>query len=181
MAETRTLITADELERMSFPNERVELSEGELIRMPPAGAEHAHVIVTLIKILAPFVDSNGLGEVGGPDVGFQLSAHTVLSPDVSFVSRGRIPPSGIPRGFWPFAPDLAIEVFSPSDTRSDLLRKIRLYFEAGTRRVWALFPQKKQIHVYSSPTRVIVLKAGDVLMGEEVLPGFSVPVKRIFL
>ncbi len=181
MAATRTLITADELERMSFPDERVELSEGELIRMPPAGAEHAHVIIALIKILAPFVDSNGLGEVGGPDVGFRLSAHTVLSPDVSFVSRGRIPPSGIPRGFWPFAPDLAIEVFSPSDTRSDLHRKIRLYLEARTLRVWVLFPRKRQIHVHQGPARVIVLKEEDVLTGEDVLPGFSVPVKRIFL
>ncbi len=60
-------------------------------------------------------------------------------------------------------------------------KKINEYFAAGTRRVWALSPRKRQIHVYRGPTRVIVLKAGDVLMGDEVLPGFSVPVKRIFL
>ena len=72
------------------------------------------------------------------------------------------------------------EVVSPSDRESELIKKINEYLEAGTRLVWAVFPQVKQVHVYRGPTAITVLKIGDVLRGEDVLPGFSLPVEKIF-
>ncbi len=180
MAETRTLITAAELEGMSFPDERVELSEGELIRMPPAGFEHGYVVMGFGAKLGAYVKKNTLGAVVGPDTGFRLDEHTVRSPDIGFVSRARLEKTGHPAGFFPGAPDLAVEVFSPSDSKSDLFKKIQEYFRAGTRLVWALFPAIKQVYVYRGPKRVKILGAGDTLDGEDLLPGFSIAVDKIF-
>lgn len=180
MAETKTLITAAQFARMSFPDERVELSEGELIRMPPGGMEHSHIGVFLIRVLGDFVEKGKLGAVFGPDAGFRLDEHTVRAPDVSFVAQARVTEIGIPTGFWPGAPDLAVEVMSPGDSESDLLRKIQEYFRAGTRMVWAVFPQVRQVYVYRGPKQVRILEEGDALSGEDVLPGFSLPAAKIF-
>ena len=180
MAETRTLITAAELEGMSFPDERVELSEGELIRMPPAGFEHGYVIAGLTFALTQYTNEHHLGVVLGADVGYRLDEHTVRCPDISFVPESRIKAEGIPAGFFPGAPDLAVEVFSPTDSKSDLFKKIQEYFRAGTRLVWALFPAIKQVYVYHGPKKVTILGAGDTLDGEDLLPGFSIAVEKIF-
>ena len=180
MGATRTLISAEQLEGMSFPNERVELSNGELIRMPPAGFEHGWVISTLNRLLQTHVSQHQLGIVLGADTGFRLGEYTVRAPDIAFVTAKRLKKIGITRGFWPAAPDLAIEVFSPSDTQSDLLQKIQEYFQAGVRAVWVLFPAVQQVYVYRDPKQITVLGPEDTLTGGEMIPGFSVVVGELF-
>ncbi len=180
MAEPKTLLTADQLLTMFFPNERVELSDGELIRMPAAGFEHGFIAGNVVRILGEFVQARNLGVVITAETGYKLAEHTMRDPDVSFVSKERLAAVGMPVGFFPGAPDLAVEVVSPGDCASELQKKIQDYFQAGTRMVWVLYPQSKQVHVYGSPKEIRVLEAQDSLSGEDVLPGFSVVVEEFF-
>ena len=178
MGETKTLITADQLLGISFPDERVELSNGEVIRMPAAGWEHCFVAANVVRILGEFVKPRDLGAVATAEAGFKLSEYTLRVPDVSFVSKERRAATGSPVGFWPGGPDLAVEVVSPSDSASDLYKKIQQYFEAGTRMVWVLYPQLQQVHFYRGPKQMRVLEAHESISGEDVLPGFSILVEE---
>ena len=174
------MITADQLLGISFPDERVELSKGELVRMPAAGWEHGFVAGNVAGILREFVKAHDLGAVATAEAGFKLSEYTLRVPDVSFVSKQRLAATGSPAGFWPGAPDLAVEVVSPSDSASDLQKKIQEYFEAGTRMVWVLYPELKQVQCYRGPKQMRVLEAHEPISGEDVLPGFSILVEEFF-
>jgi Uma2 family endonuclease len=108
----------------------------------------------------------------GPDL--------VRAPDVGLVRRSRIPPGGPPDGFWPLAPDLAVEVLSPGDSASNVHRKVREYLRHGTRLVWIVDPANRTVTVHRRRQSARVLEAGEVLSGERVVPGFRCPVAAIF-
>ena len=112
--------TADDLLAMSNDGFRCELVKGVLHRMAPAGFEHGAIGMRLVTHLGPHVNANAQEVVLGPDTGFRIASDpdTVRAPDVSFVRRDRIPEAGMPKGYWPGAPDLAVEVISPGDTYS---------------------------------------------------------------
>jgi len=112
------LVTADELLTMPHNGFRYELVRGELKQKSPSGSEHGVTVVHLTWPLAQHVKDNHLGIVFGAETGFKITTNpdTVRAPDIAFVSHERIPATGIPRGFWPGAPDLAVEVVSPGDT-----------------------------------------------------------------
>jgi Uma2 family endonuclease len=114
---TRTT-TADELFMMPHDGFRYELVKGELIKVSPTGGKHGILTLRLGAALIQHIEANNLGEAFGAETGFILSRNpdTVRAPDVAFVSRERIPPGDFPEKFWPGAPDLAVEVLSPSDT-----------------------------------------------------------------
>lgn len=181
MAETKTLITADQLFHMSFPDERVELSEGELIRMTAAGFEHGVIAGKILACLSEFVTARDLGVVATSETGYKLDEYTLRDPDVSFVAKARVEGLANAERFFPGAPDLAVEVVSPGDSASDLQKKIKEYFQAGAQRVWVVYPRLKQVHVYRNAREVRVLEASDSLSGEDLLPGFSLAVQNIFL
>ena len=103
-------------------------------------------------------------------------------PDVVFISFDRWPAErGIPRvNAWPIAPDLTVEVISPSDKAFDVIDKVHEYFVAGVRQVWHIYSNVEQIHVFTSPTQVQILARGDDLTGGAVVPGFRVPVVDLF-
>lgn len=178
-ADTKTLITAEQFQRMSFPDERVELSDGELIRMAPAGFEHGRVAVTIAHLLKVFVDKHALGTVVGSDAGFRLNEQTVRAPDVGFVCRERVEQQGTMEAFWPGAPDLAVEVVSPDDSATEVRKKIKEYFAAGTQLVWVVYPRLREVHVYRGPKEMEVLAASDMLSGDNLLPGFSISVESL--
>src|ERR1700761_6842901 len=124
----KTLLTADELWKMpDVDSVRFELDEGDLIEMPPGGLRHSLIGVRIISRLSVFAERSKLGLVYGPDSGFRLSDCTVRAPDVSFVRRDRVVDTD---EYFPGAPDLAVEVFSPSDRIRQLRRKGKQYFDA---------------------------------------------------
>ncbi len=102
------------------------------------------------------------------------------APDVSFVSRERIPADGVPEGFWNIAPDLTVEVVSPSERPDDVQDKVIDYLTAGTRIVWVIYPRTKTVTVYRSLQNIRVLTTNDTLSGEDVVPGFSCQVSDLF-
>ena len=139
-------MTAGELLLISHKGFRCELVKGELRRMPLCGGEHGVIVVHLMLSLVSHVKTSRLGTIFAA-TGFKIASNpdTVRAPDIAFVSREHIPATGIPRGFWPGAPDLAIEVVSPGDTVYEVDEKVEEWLAAGARAVWICL-------LYTSPS-----------------------------
>lgn len=175
-------ITADDLLRMPDDGFRYELVEGNLREMAPAGHQHGRIAINVSTPLAQHVKANNLGVVYAAETGFKLASNpdTVRAPDVAFVRRERLESVGDSEGFWPGAPDLAVEVVSPGDRYTDVEEKVFDWLDAGARLVIVANPRKRLVTVYRSLTDVVVLTEADVLDGGDVVPGFAMPVKDIF-
>jgi Uma2 family endonuclease len=104
----------------------------------------------------------------------------VRSPDASIRRRERLPEGVSPDTFVGDAPDLAVEVVSPSERDTELLQKMAEYFESGAREVWLLFPDRQQVYRYAAPLEMQILNAEDTLTGGELLPDFRVRVGELF-
>lgn len=150
--------------------------------MTPAGALHGRVVMALGVLLHVYASQHKLGQVFAAETGFKIHVDpdTVRAPDIAFVAQERIPPTGVPSGYWELAPDLVVEVVSPNDSAADVQDKIEEWLNAGVRRVWVVYPDTQTIHIYRSLKEVNVLKSGDRLDGEDLLPGFSCAVEEIF-
>jgi Uma2 family endonuclease len=178
--------TADDLWDLSnLPenaDKQLELVEGSLIEMTPSSAIPAIIAATLARLLGNFVETHNLGYIAGADAGFRLSDRTVLSPDVAFVAKERL--KELPDRFFPLAPDLAVEVVSPTDSIKATQRKAARYIAHGTRLVWIVYTNEKAVDVCrpSQEGDMSVQEVGidGVLDGGEVLPGFTLPVSEIF-
>jgi len=183
MTQTLQRSTASELFEMPDDGFRYELVKGELRRMSPSGSEHAVVIGRLTVRLGQHVEANSLGIYFGAEGGFKIASDpdTVRAPDIAFIGRERIPAAGIPKNFWPGAPDLAVEVVSPGDTRREVKEKVEDWLGAGTRAVWVVEPRRRTVSVYRSATDVTRLSEDDELDGGEVVPGFRCQVSEIFV
>ena len=108
----------------------------------------------------------------GAETGFilQRTPDVVRAPDAAFVARERIPATGVPTGFWPFA----------SDRFTELQTRVAEYFRAGTRLVWIVEPATRTVHLYRAPHELQAFGEEDELTGGDVLPGFRCPVRRLF-
>jgi Uma2 family endonuclease len=177
---TKTLLTAKDLAEMGDEGEFCELVDGELVRMSPSFLPEARVVRMVQRLLDNFVFPRQLGEIFGPDLGYELTPHRVRAPDVSFVSAVKLSAYGNPQEFAKVIPDLAVEVISPDVKYGYLQRKIRDYFEAGVRLLWIVDPAMQTVTVYRSPVELRVLTTADTLSGEDVIPGFSCPVAELF-
>lgn len=178
---TTSLMTADELWELPSNGDRYELVKGELRTMAPAGFEHGQRGSKLLILLGFFVLERRLGWVVGPDTGFVLSRDpdVVRSPDVAFVARARVPVEPVVK-FFPGAPDLAVEVLSPTDTFDEIEEKIEDYFSAGTRLVWVVNPRSKSVSVYRPAMAFEVLRGEQKLTGLDVVEGFECRVADLF-
>ena len=167
-------MTAEELFRYSHEPYRQELVDGILREMEPPGAEHGRVALTVAALLLAHVREGDLGFVGG-EVGFRLASDpdTVRGPDACFVATDRIPEGGIPAGYWPGPPDLAIEVVSPDDRRSEVEAKALVWLDAGTRAVVVLDPPNRTATVYRSRHDIGILAGDEPLDLGDVVPGFA--------
>ena len=181
LAETSSkLITADELLKMGDIG-RCELLHGELIMMSPAGAEHGVVAMRLGRFIGAYVDDNALGLAFGAETGFKLDADpdTVRAPDASFVRMERIK-GGITKKFFAGAPDLAVEVRSPDDSRRDLIDKVNYWLAKGTTSVWVADPKSMDITIYQTGKEPVVFGPEQTLRDEATLPGFELPVASVY-
>jgi Uma2 family endonuclease len=174
-----TAISDEELFRLPQDGNKYEVVDGEL-RMSPAGWRHERAISALIVALGTFVQERRLGEVLGSNTLYRLPGGNLRGPDVSFVAAGRLPASGEGSGVLELAPDLAVEVLSPSDRRRQVLDKIGEYLEAGVGRVWVIDLENRNAAIYQSLTHIRQLDEAAALEGEDVLVGFSCPLARIF-
>jgi Uma2 family endonuclease len=175
-------LTAEELYQLPDDGKRYELVSGVPVRMAATGGQHGIIASRLDHRLRAFVEAHDLGEVCAAETGFRLAQNpdTVRAPDVSFIARERVPSQGIPEGYWPFSPDLAVEVISPSDRFDDVLTKVQEYLRAGTRLVWIFHPRTRTVTVYRADGNVQLLQQQEELNGEDVLPGFRCQVGELF-
>ena len=176
------LMTADELLALPRGEFRYELVNGELKKMSPAGQRHGRIIVKLTEPLARFVRENQRGQVYAAETGFKLKSNpdTVLAADIAFVRKERLELLGETESYWPGAPDLAVEVNSPSDTVREVESKVAEWLEFGTGIVWVVSPKLRNVTVYRSLTDISILTEKDTLEGGEVVPGFQIAVAEIF-
>jgi Uma2 family endonuclease len=178
-----TLMTAAEFARLPDDNSvRQELVKGKVVTMPAPGFGHGGTAFQLARLLGNAADQLGLGGKVVVEAGFIVSSgpDTVRGPDVAYVSEDRLPPPERRAAFFRGAPDLAVEVISPGDTAAEVLEKVREYLTAGGRRVWVVEARTRTVTVYRPDGSAQVLQEGDVLTGEDVLPGVSIPVRDIF-
>lgn len=182
MSTTIQPTTAEELLLMPKDGFRYELVKGELKKMSPAGFEHGVVGMSLGMLLAYYVKANNLGVVCLAETGFKIGSDpdTVLAPDASFVRRERIPQSGRPKAFYPGAPDLAVEVVSPGDTKKEVAEKVESWLAAGSSAVWVVNPKRRAVTIHRPQAEAVTLSEGDELDGQDVVPGFRCNVSEIF-
>jgi Uma2 family endonuclease len=174
-------MTAEELFELQDDGLRHELVEGELRTMAPAGFDHGRVALRIGARILAHVEEQLLGEVLAAETGFVLARDpdTVRAPDVAFVASERAPLGT--RGFPELAPDLVVEVVSPSDRASEVASKAAMWIDAGVRLVWVVDPQARLAAVHHPGGLVTVLREDGVLDGEDVLPGFRLPLTTVFL
>lgn len=175
-------MTAEELIKLPRGRSRYELVNGELREMSPAGHNHGRIAARLAGALWQHVEEHGLGEVYAAETGFTLRTNpdTVRAPDVSFVRQERVEEVGDAKGYWPGAPDLAVEVNSPGDTVSEVEEKVEEWLDAGTALVWVVSPKLRAVTVYRSREDITTLTEKDALDGEQIIQGFRYPVAKLF-
>jgi Uma2 family endonuclease len=157
-----------------------ELVDGVLLEKGMGYVESA-IAGLILALLRAFVVPRNLGIVTGADGMMRLFPGLVREPDVAYVSWNRVPGGRYPtEAIASFAPDLAVEVLSRSNTKAEMARKRREYFEAGVRLVWEVDPRARTVAVYQTPELVRVLEASATLDGGEVLPGFALPLAELF-
>ncbi len=177
------LYTAEDLWDASHqPGEtrRLEVVKGALREMTPTGGLHGVIALEIGYQILHHAKQHQLGYATSAETGFILAAdpYTVRAPDVGFVARERI--SGpIPSKYFPFAPDLAVEVVSPNDTAQDIRERVLDFLKAGTRLVWVIYPESKTVDVYR-PDGVQVVAIDGALNGGDVLPGFRLALRELF-
>jgi Uma2 family endonuclease len=181
MATTVRLYTIEEL--MAMPtDEPWEVLKGELRKVPGAGGEASDIAGEILVHLRLFVKPRTLGLATGADGTYILNKDplTILVPDVAFVRWDRLPGGLRPKGCIPVPPELAIEVRSPTDRLGDIEAKLARYRLAGVPLIWWVDPHHRTVAVYRHGVLVAELRDGDVLSGEDVLPGFTLSVSQIF-
>ncbi len=175
-------VTVEELLRTPDDGLRRELVRGEVRTMAPAGNVHGRIVMNLAWSLADHVKSRNLGVVFAADTGFKISSDpdTVGAPDAAFVRRERVEAVGDTEGYWPGAPDLAVEVVSPNDRFAEVEEKVAGWLAAGTRMVIVANPHGKTVTVRRSEREAVILSEGETVEGGEVAPGWTLPVADVF-
>lgn len=181
MATTR-LLTVEDLANLGDTPGRHDLIRGELIRMSPAGARHGELALSIGGYLWSYVREHALGKTYAAETGFILARNpdVLLAPDVAFVRTDRLPPDDEQKGFLNLAPDLVVEVVSPSDRQADGHAKVIEYLRAGVQLVWVVDPVNRDVSVYLPDRTSRILTGDDVLDGGTVLPGFQLPLPEVF-
>ena len=174
---TKKVWTDEELMRIKHEG-KVELVDGEVKLMTPAGAEQGAISMDLATRLNNYVRRHKLGRIFDAQTGFR-PFENLRAPDISFVIKEKLPEK-LPKGFLRVAPDLAVEVLGPEERVSDYEDKVAEYLSWGVRLIWLVDPNTETVTVVRANGKREVLKGSDVLTGEEVIPGFKIKVRKIF-
>ena len=175
------LWTDNELMALDHDGQKHELLFGKVITMSPAGAEHGDVISRLLVALGSHAYENKLGRIYDGQTGFRLGPDHCFAPDVSFVSKARLKlilPAK--EKLFHGAPDLAVEVLSPSDSITKTEEKITLYLTHGSRLAWMVDIGHRSVRVYREPGKFELVRMGRSLSGHSAIPGFRYAVSKLF-
>ncbi len=177
-----TRMTEDEFMRLPKDGfkefHKFELVDGRLKEVPTRSS-HDQISFRLLMRLGPFMLDHGRVSTG--QAGFRMRDGNIRVPDISFTRKSRLPGGRVPNAFGNVAPDLCVEMISPSEEPADMARKMREYFEAGAEQVWHIFPERQQIVVFTAPDDTQTLNADDTLTAGDILPGFSCRVGDLFI
>ncbi len=175
--------TEEELQALPKDGYDYELVDGELVMSPKNNFEHESICARLFLALASFNCAHHLGTVLGSNLGCWMHNRNCRAPDISFISKQRLQQLGFKtstRKFLPGAPDLAVEIISPSNTRAEIDSRLKDFFASGTQLAWIVHPDEQFVEVCHSPTDREILGPGAILGGETLLPGLRVPLDELF-
>ena len=175
---TKKVWTDDELMRIKHEG-KVELVDGEVKLMTPAGMEQGWINARLAARLGSFILRRKLGFFFDAQTGFRPKGN-MRAPDFSFVSRERFPDGKLPKGFGHITPDFVVEVLALDETFDDYEEKVAEYLSWGVKLIWLVDPNTETVMVVKGSEDRRVLKGNDVLTGEDIVPGFKIRVKTIF-
>jgi Uma2 family endonuclease len=156
---------------------KYELVDGGIITVPTE-SEHGYIVVTLTLLLGYL--ARNFGAMFDSNTGFRMASGNIRVPDLSFVSNDRLPGGALPKGFFPGAPDLCVEVISESESRREMARKVDEYFDSGARQLWHVFPAERRVIVFHSSAESHAYNEEDTLTAGDLIPGFQCRVAEIF-
>ena len=180
MTTQKTLLTAEEFYLFCCQNDEwYELVAGEVVELAPPNHEHGEIAGYVVTSFNNYSRSRGIGRAR-VETGYTLrrGPDTVRGPDVSFVFHPRVEGRG--SGFPAGAPDIPVEVVSPSDTAAEMARKVADYLAAGSQRVWVVYPLTRRAVIHRADGSVVSYGVDDVITDEELLPDFALPLSEIF-
>lgn len=182
MGDGPQLMTAEDLWLLPDDGLRYELVRGELVNLPMSSFANSVLGVRVVAALGNFAARGKLGMVTGADCPFILARNpdTARLPNLAFVRAERLPVPEDRRRFPEMAPDLAVEVLSPSDRTVETNDKVLDYLDAGVRLVWVVDPPRRTVTVYTPDGIARVLREHDTLDGGDVLPGFQLAIADLF-
>jgi Uma2 family endonuclease len=175
------LVTAEELLAMPRGDgKRYELIRGVLIEKMPAGDPHGDAVMQTAFAVELYARTNHYGATRTGEPGYRLERDpdTVRAPDVAWFAPGRLRAGT--QGYPEMAPDLAVEIKSPSNSNPEMAAKAMMWLSYGSQQVWVADPERTTVTVYRSFAEPVVLTEDDTLEGGDLLPGFSVPVWQLF-
>jgi len=180
---TNKVWTEAELQALPDDGFTHELVNGELVMSPKNDFFHGDICIRLATALSNFVTERRLGAVLDSSTGFWMKNLNCRAPDISYVSRTRLKELGFKRttrSFLPGAPDLAVEILSPNNTRAEIDERLKDFFASGTQIAWIINPDQACVEVCHSPTQRKLLGTGADFDGEHLLPGFRYPIAELF-
>jgi Uma2 family endonuclease len=176
MVETRQRLTEEEFLALPDDGRKYELVDGEAKEVPTF-LRHGKIALALAILMA---ELRRFGDLFDSSTGFRMAGGNIRSPDVSFVRKDRLPEDDDLDQFLDGAPDLCVEIISPSEDRHDIYRKLFEYFESGAQEVWHVFPEARRVVVHRSLDDVHTLRENDELESPDLLPGFRCRVRDLF-
>ena len=175
-----TATERDVIEIHDHEDRLYELIDGVLVEKT-VGYYESYLALLLGRLLGNHVAQKCLGILAGPDGMMRLAPGLVRIPDLSFISWDRLPERKVPREpISDLAPDLAVEVISKSNTPEEMRQKLLDYFAAGVRLVWYVYPEPREVHVFTTPEQSTVFSEDQTLDGGDVLPGFRLSLREYF-
>jgi Uma2 family endonuclease len=176
---TRTLLTLEQFDKLPIREGILyELNEGEVVTMTEPMPRHNWVRDNIARFAGNFVEERKLGRVF-VETGYQLTPETVRIPDVSFIAAGRLREIDLDRRIQG-APELAIEVVSPTDLAEELTQKVKQYLAAGAKAVWVFYPKTREVQIYRADGGSLVRREHETLEDSDLLPGFSLDLSTVF-